>query len=322
LWCFFVVVPRQHTSICGAATLYAVRRVPDSRCKTRTAYDREGLGVSDIGPWTEIKIDIVRDYAAAYSRILSAQARPRLKHAYIDAFAGYGVHRAKGSGDLVWGSPTSVLLVSPPFAEYHFIDLDQGNIDTLEEMVRSRTIGPYDPNATHFYNADCNHVLLSDVFPRVRYEDYARALCLLDPYGLHLDWSVIRTAGHMRSVEIFLNFPIMDINRNVLRHDRSDVDPIQVERLTRYWGDESWRAAAYSTAGNLFGFEEKTSNAALAEAFRTRLKSVAGFAFVPQPIPMKNSRGAVVYYLYFAAQKPAAEKIVKDIFAKYRSGRT
>jgi three-Cys-motif partner protein len=124
----------------------------------------------------------------------------------------------------------------------------------------------------------------------------------------------------MRSVEIFLNFPIMDINRNVLRRDVSEVDAGQVQRLTRYWGDESWRQAAYSTAGNLFGFEEKTSNAALAEAFRKRLKTVAGFEFVPEPIPMTNSRGATVYYLYFAAQKPAAEKIVKDIFAKYRKG--
>jgi three-Cys-motif partner protein len=112
----------------------------------------------------------------------------------------------------------------------------------------------------------------------------------------------------------------MDINRNVLRRDASEVDAGQVQRLTRYWGDESWRQAAYSTAGNLFGFEEKTSNAVFAEAFRKRLKTVAGFEFVPEPIPMKNSRGATLYYLYFAAQKPAAEKIVKDIFAKYRKG--
>ena len=39
---------------------------------------------------------------------------------------------------------------------------------------------------------------------------------MLDPYGLHLDWEVIETAGKMRSIEIFLNFPIMDMNRNAL----------------------------------------------------------------------------------------------------------
>jgi three-Cys-motif partner protein len=237
---------------------------------------------------------------------------------YVDAFAGAGFHKVKGTDGLVWGSPTSVLLVAPPFKEYHFIDLDQGSIEILEAQVRSRTQGPYDPSSVHFYNADCNKVLLSDVFPRVRYEDYARALCLLDPYGLHLDWQVIETAGRMRSVEIFLNFPIMDINRNVLRRDLAKVEPRQADRLTRYWGDESWKGAGYSSGGNLFGFEEKTTNDAVVTAFRERLKRVAGFSYVPAPMPMRNSKGAVVYYLFFASQKPAAQKIVADIFSKHR----
>jgi hypothetical protein len=33
---------------------------------------------------------------------------------------------------------------------------------------------------------------------------------------------------------------------------------------------------------------------------------------------MRNSRGATVYYLYFASAKAVAAKIVSDIFNKYR----
>ncbi len=40
--------------------------------------------------------------------------------------------------------------------------------------------------------------------------------------------------------------------------------------------------------------------------------------YVPEPIPMRNSKGAVVHYLLFASQKPVADNIVKDIFRKYR----
>lgn len=275
--------------------------------------------LSEIGSWSEIKLDIIREYASAYSRILAAQTRPPLKHVYIDGFSGSGVHVAKSTKDLVWGSPMSALLVKPPFKEYHFIDLDEGNIDALEMQVRSNTQGPYNPDSTFFYNDDCNRVLLSDVFPRVKYEEYTRGLCLLDPYGLHLDWKVTKTAEQMRSIEIFLNFPIMDINRNVLRRNPTATSASQADRLTRYWGDESWRKAGYSTTGNLFGYEEKTSNEALANAFRERLKTVAGFEYVPQPMPMKNSKGAVVYYLYFASQKPVAARIVRDIFKKYQN---
>jgi three-Cys-motif partner protein len=279
---------------------------------------RRILSVSEIGYWSEIKLDIIQEYASAYSSILSAQRQPSLRHVYIDAFSGAGYHQRKDTGALVWGSPTSVLLVTPPFKEYHFIDLDRRSIETLEAQVQSGTHGSYDPRSVHFYNGDCNEVLLSDVFPRVRYEDYARALCLLDPYGLHLDWSVISTAGQMKSVEIFLNFPIMDINRNVLRRNPAKVAPNDADRMTRYWGDESWRIAGYSSQENLFGFEEKTTNEAVVKAFRGRLMSVAGFSYVPDPIPMRNSRGAVVYYLFFASQNPTAQKIVTNIFSKYR----
>jgi three-Cys-motif partner protein len=49
----------------------------------------------EIGYWSEIKLDIIKDYAAAYSRILSSQKKPSLYHIYIDAFAGAGKHISK-----------------------------------------------------------------------------------------------------------------------------------------------------------------------------------------------------------------------------------
>jgi three-Cys-motif partner protein len=54
-------------------------------------------------------------------------------------------------------------------------------------------------------------------------------------------------------------------------------------------------------------------------AFRDRLKTVAGFKYVPDPMPMRNSKGAVIYYLFFASPNRSGGKIVQDIFNKYRS---
>ncbi len=41
----------------------------------------------EIGCWSEIKLHIIREYAAAYSKILTAQTSIK-RHVYIDAFAG------------------------------------------------------------------------------------------------------------------------------------------------------------------------------------------------------------------------------------------
>lgn len=266
--------------------------------------------IDEIGPWSEVKLDIIREYAQAYSQILSAQKKLRLRHVYIDAFAGAGVHKSRSTKEFVPGSPLNALNVSPAFSEYHFIDINQARVGALQQVAQRRT-------NVFVHEGDCNQVLLTEVFPKVLYENFRRGLCLLDPYGLHLDWQVIYTAGQMKSVEIFLNFPIMDMNMNVLKHNPETVPPDQAERMTRYWGDESWKSAAYSTTGNLFGFEEKTDNEAITEAFRERLLSIAGFKHVSQPLAMRNSRDAVVYYLFFASPKPVALQIVKDIFKKH-----
>ena len=58
----------------------------------------------------------------------------------------------------------------------------------------------------------------------------------------------------------------------------------------------------------------EVANFRLAEGFRDRLKKVAGFKKVPKPLAMRNSKNAVVYYLFFASYKDTAENIVKYIF--------
>ena len=124
----------------------------------------------------------------------------------------------------------------------------------------------------------------------------------------------------MGSVEMFLNFPVADMNRNVFwRRDLDKIDPADIGRMNAFWGDDSWTKVVYSTSGNLFGWKEKTAdNAAIAQAFRDRLRTKGRFKHVPDPLPMRNSKGAIVYYLFFAAQQPVAAKIVREIFKRYR----
>ncbi len=262
-----------------------------------------------IGNWSEIKIEIIQKFSGAYANIMSKQ---RFHYAYIDGFAGAGLHISKDQKTLVPGSPLNALLVSPPFNEYHFVDLDKERAGNLEELRGNR-------KNVHVYNDDCNVVLLNEILPKIRYDQYRRALCVLDPYGLQLNWEVLALAGSLETVDIFLNFPIMDMNRNVLRHDTGSVKQEQIDRMNAFWGDDSWRKAAYSSEGDLFGYESKTTNQEIVNAFRERLKKIAGFECVPPPMPMRNSRNSVVYYLFFASPQPVAEKIAKSIFKKYGS---
>jgi len=275
----------------------------------------EKLQFDKIGYWSEIKLDIVKQYATKYSMIFRGKKQEPLSHVYIDAFAGAGISISKTTGDFIPGSPLNALMVDPPFREFHFIDIDGTKVAFLQELVG------YRPDV-YIYEGNCNKILLEEVFPKVRYEDFRRGLCLLDPYGLHLNWEVIQAAGRMETIDLFLNFPIMDMNRNALWRNPDRVSQSDIERMNSFWGDESWRDIAYQSKPTLFGMEdEKTANEEIAENFRKRLIKIANFKRVLKPMPMRNKNNAIVYYLFFASQKEVADKIAKYIFKKYQHHR-
>jgi three-Cys-motif partner protein len=207
------------------------------------------------------------------------------------------------------------LTVTPPFDGFYFID---SNADKTAYLEKVRTGRP----DVEIHTGDTNPYL-KRLLPTIKYTDFKRALCLLDPYSLQLDWEVVEIAGQLKTIDIFLNFPVMDINRNVLRHDRRQVAPNDIERMNRFWGDNSWSDVAYVETGqtSMFDFEpekQKQDNETIVTAFRERLHKVAGFEYVPQPLAMRNSNKSVVYYLFFASANDTGRKIITDIFETYR----
>jgi len=274
---------------------------------------KKSFAYDEIGYWSEVKLDIVKEYASAYTTIMRKQAYIK-KYLYVDAFAGAGYHILKRTGDFVRGSPLNALSIEHPFHEYHLIDLDGDKIDSLRQQVSKQ-------QKVFFYKGDANEVLLDKVFPLCHYADYHRALCLLDPYALNVDWKVLQTAGQMGSVEVFYNFMIMDANMNVFLRNPEKVSLEQAARMDRVWGDHTWRTAVYNPQQTLFGdtVDIKYSNEDIAECFRQRLVDAAGFNYVPKPMPMRNEKGSVIYYLFFASPNKTGAGIVESIFNTYRN---
>jgi three-Cys-motif partner protein len=266
------------------------------------------LKLDEVGYWSEVKLSILEKYAKPYNQILLSH---KLHPIYVDGFAGAGRHKAKGSDRVIEGSPTRALAVEPPFDSFHFVDIDGARVSELRKLSAGRS-------NVSVYEGDCNEILTRQIFPKISWASFQRALCILDPYGLHLNWETIRMAGESKVIEIFLNFPVMDMNMNVLWHNSERVSEVQRERMTKFWGDGSWETAAYQTTPGLFEeMQMKASNEEVAEAFRVRLEKSAGFKYVPKPMPMRNTKGAVVYFLFFAAQEKTADKIIKGVFGSY-----
>ncbi|MDO9529228.1 MAG: three-Cys-motif partner protein TcmP [Syntrophales bacterium] len=275
------------------------------------------MKLDEIGIWSEVKLDIIKEYANAFTEIMKNKEWCK-GYAYIDAFAGPGVHISKRTGELIPGSPWNALEIDNPFTEYHYIDIDKKKTGILSGLIGDRT-------DINIYQEDCNEILTEKILPSLSYKSYKRALCVLDPYGLHLNWKTIMTAAQQRTTEIFLNFPLMDMNRNVLHKDLLTAEPEQIERMNRFCGTDEWQEILYKEDNqmNLFGDTYRVkvvdSNAKLSNWFKKeRLQKAAGFEFVPEPVLMRNSKGGPLFFLFFASHNETGKKIVTDIFNKYR----
>ena len=272
------------------------------------------MKLDKVGFWSEIKLEIIKEYASAYTSIMAKQSQSWCKgYLYIDAFAGASKHISRRTGEMISGSPLNALEVIPPFIEYHFIDLDAERADVFRQIAKENP-------TVHAYQGDCNEILITKIFPKLTYNSFKRALCILDPYGLQLKWTTVKAAAELATIEIFINFPVMDINRNILSGDPASTKPEDTERMTVFWGDESWKHLLYGKQENIFGGTDQVKTEdyqALAKEYLKRLKQ-AGFKDVPNPVLMRNKTKGPLYYLFFASQKTVAKGIVKDIFDKYR----
>jgi len=275
------------------------------------------MKLDEIGIWSEIKLDIIKEYANAFTKIMKSQEWCK-GYVYIDAFAGPGVHISRRTGEFIPGSPLNALEIDNPFTAYHYIDIDKEKAETLNRLTGDRT-------NINIYQEDCNEVLVKKILPMLQYESKKRALCILDPYGLHLHWETIMTAAKLKTTEIFLNFPLMDMNRNVLHKDWLKADPDQIEQMNRFCGTDEWREILYEEDkqmdlfGDTYRIKIVNSNMKLGEWFKKeRLQKVAGFKFVPEPMLMRNSKGGHLFFLFFASHNETGKKIVTDIFNKHR----
>ena len=153
-----------------------------------------GIAAHAVPDWPQLKLDIVRRYGAAYSTISSRQ--PGLAHYWIDGFIRSGTDVT--TREFAPGSPLNALLVTPPFHHHYLVNMNGQPADALRRAVNGRA------DVTLLEGG--SSALLESVLPRVRQEDYRRALCVLDPGGATPEWRVIEMAGRLKTIDLFVAF--------------------------------------------------------------------------------------------------------------------
>jgi three-Cys-motif partner protein len=280
---------------------------------------RKALEKEDkIGKWSEEKLSLLGKYLHSYTNIMKGQAWCKNGYYYIDAFAGTGKPKSKDEERYIDGSPLVALKIKHPFMSYIFIEQESwriGKLVKLNEEFKNINI--------EIKEGDCNKIISNEIVTKIRYENFNRGIIFLDPFGMDIEWSTIEKIANTRALEIFMNFPIMAINRSILINDPDKLTKERIGRMNKLWGSPDWMSDIYKETPDLFGPRiEKVSQTgkSLGNLFKNRLKEA--FPEVTFPLLMKNSNNAPLYCLIFAGHNATGKKIVENIFKGFESLRS
>jgi three-Cys-motif partner protein len=194
-----------------------------------------------VGPWSEDKLLLLGKYLHAYTVIMQGQANwCRNGYHYIDAFAGTGRPRARDEERFIDGSPRVALNIQHPFNSYTFIEKSPWRVQRLQELQRE-----FPTRSIRILEDDCNRAITTEVTPRIRYDHFNRGLIFLDPFSMNVEWPTIEQIAETKALEIFMNFPVMALNRTALPNDPNTLTIAQIERMNRFWGSTEWRDDIY-----------------------------------------------------------------------------
>lgn len=289
------------------------------------------------GAWTEEKLNAFEKYVNAYLTIMNKyRGQYDWKLIYFDGFAGSGSRNEDITSednqlmiDLIdehqitveeltpyKGAAERVLnIVQDGFDFYYFIDKDAASSTQLQEKLT-----PYQKDKRlEFRHSDAN-AEVSKLADAMRKNSKLKALVLLDPFGMQVDWSSIeRLKG--TSTDLWILIPTGVIVNRLL--DRK-CKLTHIEKLTSFFGkDEDFlRNYFYSTRQDmtLFGDVEviekvKEPIRKIAELYIQQMATI--FKYVTNlPLVLCNTRNMPIFHFACASNNESAVKIAHEIINK------
>lgn len=192
------------------------------------APDDDGLFIPEVGEWSKDKHYFLMRYIDAFTTSMSSKKWSGLH--FIDLFAGAGIERLKHTKALEWGSPAIAAQAPRPFTALHLCEKDAVRFAALTQRMQTLRKGlhcqPLHGDANQLVNG------IIEKIPR-----RALSLAFLDPYGLHLHYSTLKTLATKRA-DLIIFFPDhLDALRNCEFVYKDDPH----SNLDLYLGTGGWR---------------------------------------------------------------------------------
>ena len=265
------------------------------------------------GFWTEVKLDTLERYLASFT-VASKRAPTRL---YMDLFAGHvdNVRRDDPSRHFS-GSTVRALQTQPPFERLVFFELPAEAHRLRQEL---RTCFPGD-RRYRVVEGDCNQTVygvLEDL--KRRNLDWSATFVLIDPSGLDVKWSTLRSIASFKSgraktkAEMWILVPHTTIARLAGFDASKGLTEDTSASATSLFGTSDWRLIYNRRVNGTLTPPEARD--LYVDLFRCRLQRSLGYRRT-LTIEMGNVSGAPVYTMVFASDSDAGVRIMSHVYGQ------
>jgi three-Cys-motif partner protein len=270
------------------------------------------------GSWTKTKLDILKGYLTAYSQIFANNPNARYFNTfYVDAFAGSGFIKTGGrsiikepqlfhdfqeaeSQAFLKGSAACALDVNPCFKNYLFIERSPVRCSELENLKKQY---PDRASSIEIRQGDAKGNLLSWVDSQNW--NKTRAVVFLDPYGMQVDWEILKALGDTHGVDLWLLFPLGVGVMRLLTKESPPPDAWS-QSITRILGTADWENQFYESSSEPEFFPDfapartrELDHMGVARYTLARLGDVF-YKVHPNPRVLMNSKNNPLYLFCFA----------------------
>ncbi len=267
------------------------------------------------GPWTRQKLRILERYLDAYTTALKNQP---FKLMYIDAFAGTGqvttISQDGETTSFLKGSVYRAIEIGDrPFDKMIFVEKDPDRCADLERLCETHS-----GRDMKIVNSGANTFLSGFQ------EDWScwRGVLFLDPFATEVEWSTIKRISQFNALDTWILFPVSAISR-ILPTSRTpdDISERWATRLTRIFGDESWRDLYQMDPQlTLFGdirYQRDPGVSGLIRVYKRNLTTLFGRRFLKTSKTLRNSTNTALFEFMFCVGSPRgigpATRIAKHI---------
>ena len=255
-----------------------------------------------LDPHTGAKHAILRRYLQAWTPILAQGGFPKI--VYVDGFAGPGLYEGGEEG-----SPIIALKTAIDHAErirgsivFLFVEANTDRAEFLRRLVEELSPPP------NFQVIIEGGKTFADAFVGFYRQLISRngrlppMFAFIDPFGWKgVSFSVIREILSQPSCEVLLTFMYEEINRFIGHPD-------QEANFDSFFGSSNWRSCINLTSAN-------ERNRCLHDLYFSQLKRSTQARYV-RSFQMRNSSGAIDYYLFYATGNQLGLKKMKEAMWK------